>query len=309
VVDYSPGGGLGVFVSELSLGPPRGAGMLAGSLHVASLGTGGSLTLGFEVTLTDGPGADLVVFENGFFDLGLTGVYSEACFVEVSSDGATFARFPSTYAGPAGPLSPFGTTPVGSYAGLAGARPTLANADANAIDPRDPTAAGGTAFDLADLGRAPEVLAGAVKLSAIRYVRLVDVVDGDLDANDDPIWDNSGISGSADVDAVTALNHTENQDPKRPSVDLSVDEAGRLHVVFEDAQGLGDIVSVDATASLMPIDLDAFLSQFAVADLSQTRTHLVTLYAVTSSGVRTDLTVSVRDAKGRVSADQVTIQG
>ncbi len=307
VVDYSPGTGFGIFAEGQSLGPPRGGGLTVGSLHVASLGVGGSLTLGFDVTIMDGPGADIAVFENAFLDFTLAGAYSETAYVEVSTDGVVFARFPTSYAGPAGPLSPFGTTPLGSYGGLAGRRPVLANADGNELDPRIPTEAGGSAYDLADLGRTAEVVSGAVDLDRIHFVRLVDAVDGELDKKGNTIWDNSGPAGSADIDAVTALNHTGNRDNKRPVVDLRVDGGQDLHVIFEDAQGMADIVEVTATLSFVEIDLMEVLAQFELVEASKSRVHFVLERALAGTGIQADLTVSVCDASGRRSSDQVTL--
>ena len=103
--------------------------------------TGGSVTLGFDVTIVDGPGADLIVFENGFAAGGE--VFAEVVLVEVSTNGVDFARFTARYTGPAGPLGAFETVPYGSYRGLGGAMPVLANVDANPIDPFDPVGAGG----------------------------------------------------------------------------------------------------------------------------------------------------------------------
>jgi hypothetical protein len=57
---------------------------------VISLGDGGIATMTFQYPITDGPGADFAVFENAFDDYFL-----EFAFVEVSSDGVHFVRFPS----------------------------------------------------------------------------------------------------------------------------------------------------------------------------------------------------------------------
>lgn len=57
---------------------------------VVSLGDGGSATLTFEKTITNGPGPDFAVFENA-----LTDNFLELGFVEVSSDGQNFFRFPA----------------------------------------------------------------------------------------------------------------------------------------------------------------------------------------------------------------------
>lgn len=57
---------------------------------VLSLGDGGIVTIFFNEALANGPGWDFAVFENSF-----DGNYLELAFVEVSSDGINFFRFPS----------------------------------------------------------------------------------------------------------------------------------------------------------------------------------------------------------------------
>jgi hypothetical protein len=56
-----------------------------------SLGDGGNVTVMFERPIVDGPGPDFAIFENSFEDYFL-----ELAFVEVSSDGVHFVRFPAT---------------------------------------------------------------------------------------------------------------------------------------------------------------------------------------------------------------------
>ncbi len=70
---------------------------------VVSLGEGGVITLGFDAILTDGPGYDLAVYENGFAD-----DYLELAFVEVSSNGTNFIRF-DTASLVDEPVGPYGT--------------------------------------------------------------------------------------------------------------------------------------------------------------------------------------------------------
>jgi len=62
----------------------------AGQNGVVSLGDGGSAIISFDRALYNGPGWDFAVFENSFSDYFL-----ELAFVEVSSDGQLFFRFPS----------------------------------------------------------------------------------------------------------------------------------------------------------------------------------------------------------------------
>lgn len=57
---------------------------------VVSLGDGGMATLSFAGKIYNGPGPDFAVFENGF-----DAHFLELAFVEVSSDGANFYRFPA----------------------------------------------------------------------------------------------------------------------------------------------------------------------------------------------------------------------
>lgn len=57
---------------------------------VVSLGDGGSAILQFNGALYNGPGADFAIFENSFSD-----TFLELAFVEVSSDGIYYVRFPS----------------------------------------------------------------------------------------------------------------------------------------------------------------------------------------------------------------------
>lgn len=75
-----------------SFGVPKNAvGPVAGtSTDVISLGDGGVATLTFEHPIKNGAGADFCIFENSFSD-----VFLELAFVEVSSNGIDFVRFPS----------------------------------------------------------------------------------------------------------------------------------------------------------------------------------------------------------------------
>ena len=58
--------------------------------NVVSLGDGGVAVLTFETPIGNGPGFDFAVFENGWED-----DFLELAFVEVSSDGENFFRFPA----------------------------------------------------------------------------------------------------------------------------------------------------------------------------------------------------------------------
>lgn len=145
--------------------------------HITCLGDGGTITLSFPGFIKDGPGPDFAVFENSF-----SNTFLEFAWVEVSSDGVNFTRFPS-HSKTASPVATFGSVDPTDVDGLAGKY-------------RQPF---GTPFDLADLG-----------MDQVSHVRLVDVVgDGTAkDTDGNAIYDPFPNNGSAgfDLDAVGVLH-------------------------------------------------------------------------------------------------------
>ena len=131
----------------------------------------------------------------------------------------------------------------------------------------------------------------------------------ELDAAGGTIWDHSGAGGSADVDAVAVLQHTGNQAADGPICDLWIDANDRLNVVFEDPDGVSDIVDVTTTVSMIPISFFAILHEFLFVEATDTRVHLLLAQPIAGTGWLADLTVSVADTNGTRSSDQVTIQG
>lgn len=67
----------------------------AGTNTIVSLGDGGVATLSFAHAIVNGPGFDFAVFENGFALGSPQQAFLELGFVEVSSDGQRFVRFPA----------------------------------------------------------------------------------------------------------------------------------------------------------------------------------------------------------------------
>lgn len=61
---------------------------------VCVLGNGGSIVISFESGISNGSGIDFAIFENGFDEN-----YLELGFVEVSTNGIDFVRFPNFYLG------------------------------------------------------------------------------------------------------------------------------------------------------------------------------------------------------------------
>ncbi len=124
---------------------------MAGTNGIVSLGDGGNAILTFVNPIADGPGWDFAVFENGFSD-----TFLELAYVEVSSDGVNYFRFPCT-------SITQDTLQIGSFGSV----------DATLID----NLAGkyralyGTPFDLQQLSSRV-----GLNINAITHVKIIDVV-------------------------------------------------------------------------------------------------------------------------------------
>jgi hypothetical protein len=162
------------------------------SADTVSLGDGGAISVRLAPPLRDMPGDDLAVYENGFF--AVDGLFGELAFVEVSTNGVDFARFPARALAPA-PIPAFGTIDPDLYANLAGDQP----------------ANSGAGFDLAELRSHPLALSGVLRLSRVRYVRVVDAIGNGstTDSQGAPVYDPYATpfaTGGFDLDAVGALH-------------------------------------------------------------------------------------------------------
>ena len=172
VVDAPGATGTGVGDPTRAVNGVRGAGTTSGSLDVFSLGyipdRNDHITLRWSsARLRNGPGADLVVFENPF--VSGSGTFMDLIIVEVSIDGATFRALPHRYT--AADPTVYHNDPS-LWQGFAGRTPVLLNVDTNPVDPFDPVAAGGDAFDL-DAITGDDDLARAIRSDGVRFVRLV----------------------------------------------------------------------------------------------------------------------------------------
>jgi len=77
-------------LDTVSIGTSSNALGKADGSRIVSLGDAGEAILSFSGNIYDGPGPDFAVFENAF-----NATFLELAFVEVSSDGINFYRFPS----------------------------------------------------------------------------------------------------------------------------------------------------------------------------------------------------------------------
>ena len=209
--------------AALALGPVTGDEFNVVSLgdlttaQIAGNAPVGRITLSFTdaqhpAPIRDLPGADFVVFENGVVaaystgGAGVGGVFAELAYVEVSSDGVNFARFPSVSLTPGTVttneiLHRYDTLDATNIFNLAGKH---VNASGESW---------GTPFDLAALANHPLVTAGTVNLNNVRYVRIVDIPgNGSFFDSALPVphpifdpWRTIG-SGGFDLEAVGAIS-------------------------------------------------------------------------------------------------------
>ena len=205
LVSFQPtlsGAGLG----DEALGAPDGVLASLGDLDDAQINAGdlpGMITVSFgSRSIVDGAGWDFAIFENAGEFFTPPFIFAELGFVQVSTDGQSFAQFPATSLntepGTGDPdtdlVVPFGRD-------FAGINVTNVNNLAG-IHPQDV----GTAFDLAELAADPMVISGVVDLNEINFVRVVDIPGNGafFDAMGNPIldaWVTTG-SGGFDIDAV-----------------------------------------------------------------------------------------------------------
>lgn len=236
-------------VSENWRTPAKALGQAVGdSFDIVCLGRSGQITLTFANAIVDGPGFDFAVFENGF-----SNNFLELAWVEVSTDGIHFVRFPnfSYTAAPTGALTP---TKIHGYASKY-------------------RQGYGTPFDLDQLQRAYDAAIAEtdkfhtsyetqleanfpyLDLHDINYVRMIDIVgDGSaLDCEGIVIYDPYPTSGSAgfDLEAIAVLNEKtplgtpqsidfsliKNQRIGDGTIALSATASSGLPIVFEIIEG------------------------------------------------------------------------
>lgn len=186
-------------------------GVPEGTYGVTCLGDGGRATVTFRSPICNGPGPDFAVFENGFANAGNPDMlFLELAFVEVSSDGEHFFRFPAYFDGPQEP----------QLGGMACMDPNLIHNLASKY-----AAFYGTPFDLDEIEDDP-----LLDKNHVTHVRMVDVVgciqpeyatyDCQGHVINDP-WPTPFASSGFDLDAVGVIHDLahydviEEQEPTR----------------------------------------------------------------------------------------------
>ena len=167
-------------------------------LQAVSLGDGGEATYFFDPPLSNTGGNDIAVFENSFSD-----EFLELAFVELSSDGEQFFRFPSVSLTPADEqVGAFGTLNAELIHNLAGKY----------------RGGFGVPFDFAELEDEPEL-----DITAITHIRIVDVVgsinekyaryDSEGNIINDP-FPTAFDTGGFDLDALAVLESSVGISPE-----------------------------------------------------------------------------------------------
>ena len=184
VVSYQPAPGLDPQWTDptRALGPATGDNLdivSLGDLTSEQIGQGiapGRITLYFDEPIRQGSGCDFVVFENGFVsdanwsNGSIAGqMLAELGYVEVSSNGDDFVRFPAVSLTPEA-AGQYVTIEISKIYNLAGKHPNAYGICT------------GTPFDLQEIAEDPKVVSGLVDVNNIRYVRIVDIPgSGDFD--------------------------------------------------------------------------------------------------------------------------------
>lgn len=139
-----------------SIGSPKNVIGKADGISVVSLGDGGEAIVQFNGSLFDGQGPDFAVFENAF-----NSTFLELAFVEVSSDGENYYRFPAhSLTDTSTAVGSFGEVQASNINNLAG------KYQANY----------GTPFDLSELKGNP-----GLDIQKVTHIKIIDVV-GSLQA-------------------------------------------------------------------------------------------------------------------------------
>ncbi len=219
---------------SLVLGAPGTGGASEIVYDVVSLGDGGVATVTFASPIYNGEGPDFAVFENGFgieSDTTHTLHFLELAFVEVSSDGENFFRFPAvTYV-------PYDKQ-LGGYGGMV---PSQIHNFAGKYDQFY-----GTPFDLDEVE--DNVL---LDKNRVTHVRIIDVVgcikpqyatyDSEGHIVNDP-WFTSFDTGGFDLEAVGVIHdlaHNEVVENEEEAVSVYPNPVkDRLFVKAENLQSV-----------------------------------------------------------------------
>lgn len=236
VIAFQPGSGQNTgqsplfFPANVLRGPAAEANDTVPSLdsrEICSIGLGGAIVLGLKNhVVVDGPGVDIIVFENAFIG-PLKKVFAEPAQVSVSKEGTTWVSFP------------FDSL---TLEGCAGRTPTIGG------DPFAWPNCGGDGFDLATVG-----------VDSVRYVRIQDVTSNLKSNSQHPYYDPS-LTGF-DLDVITvphatlvATNTDLRVEPRTTNVLASVVNGNGMVRVYNVYGTLLHEVEVGAGVTVIPLE-------------------------------------------------------
>jgi len=221
---------------------------IATSADVVSLGDGGTAIITFNRPIINGLGPDFAIFENGFTDH-----YIELAFVEVSSNGIDYVRFPAiSEEQDTLQIDNFNFSNCRYFNNFAGKY----------------RAHYGTPFDLEEL-----IDSSNVDVNAITHVKLIDVIGninpsfGTMDSQGNIINDTYPTafpSGGFDLDAVGVIHEQplsleENNvneilvspNPSEDVYSVRIDDVGEYYVVNIQ----GQVITKNSFQGIFQIDL------------------------------------------------------
>lgn len=267
-----------------------------GTMGVTCLGDGGMATVTFASPICNRPGPDFAVFENGFENAQAAGMYFlELGFVEVSSDGENFFRFPA--------ISMVQTeTQIG---GMGCIDPQQIHNFASKYE-----AMYGTPFDLDEIPDNP-----LLNKNNITHVRVVDVIGNidpaycTYDSQGHPVndpWPTPFASCGMDLDAVGVIHdlaHFPQDDPPyivNPVDDVVFNEYPEtieinLDGVATDPDDPDENITYSLLSNSNEEELTATLVNkvLTLTRLSREDGAATLVLRATSDGLRVDFTVNV----------------
>ena len=210
---------------------------MSGANGTVTLGDGGEAILSFDYPIINGAGWDFAVFENSF-----DGMFLELAFVEVSSDGVNYFRFPATTeVQDTLQTDPYGNTDPTEIDNLAGKY----------------KAQYGTPFDLNELAGTT-----GLNVDSITHIKIIDVI-GTIDEAyasfdqygnkiNDP-YPTDFAAGGFDLDAVGVIHHDLGAGISRRDINLNIYPSATSAILnIECNELIGDITvySLDGKAVL-----------------------------------------------------------
>jgi hypothetical protein len=238
----------------------------AGENGIISLGDGGNAILTFEKPIVNGEGWDFAVFENSFDDYFL-----ELAFVEVSSDGVNYFRFPSvSLTQDTLQINTFGILDAEKINNLAGKYRGMY----------------GTPFDLEELK-----LQSGLDVNNITHVKIIDAIgcindnyatfDSQGNKVNDP-WPTCFPIGGFDLDAVGVIHQKSNASSDIPVLIYPNPFTDKINIdLYSNIQGTITLKIVDLTGRTIKV-FSSYISECQSFDLSDIKSgiYLAVIYNV-----------------------------